>query len=64
MRGLQGQAAVGGVSLYMMKGHYQEFSKHGAKGLAEAVGEEAHAELVQHAMSGAGIAVCSSAIVC
>ena len=38
---------MGGVSLYMMKGHYQEFSKQGAKGLAEAVGEETHAKLSQ-----------------
>eukprot|EP00891_Asterochloris_glomerata_P004170 jgi/Astpho2/4170/Aster-05137 len=33
----KGQAAVGGVSLYMMKSHYKEFAQHGAKGLAEAI---------------------------
>ena len=66
---LQGQAAVGGVSLYMMKSHYQEFSKHGPKGLAEAIGEETHADLAQYAdvsclMSGTGLAVGSSLVVC
>lgn len=63
VRGLQGQAAVGGVSLYMMKSHYKEFAQHGAKGLAEAIGEGTHAQLALCAIPGTGTAASSSVIV-